>query len=240
MTCNLYETIYFNFELSSYYSSSVKTRFFQPLKRPNHSFISRVATSSRWNTYEFRRHLTRVGLISFTFHWSPLWDIDFSVNQEFPWCKLLGGGRGRRVTHQELSGAVRGQDPDPWLGEARPASCHLSDTGWDRPSGWERPTMGGEELARFPDYMTAGIRSHTPADMFHVRIDTRTHVYARTMTYLHFSTHVRTYELVRCWLPGLFRVITSTICDAVHMNHSSTDRSGKQKWHAAIGLNRHK
>lgn len=60
----------------------------------------------------------------------------------------MGGGSGRRVTHQELSGAVRGQDPDPWPGEAGPASCHLSDTGWDHPSGWERPTMGGEELAR--------------------------------------------------------------------------------------------
>ncbi len=58
------------------------------------------------------------------------------------------GGSFRRVAHQELSGAVRGQDPDPWPGEARPSSCHLSDTGWDHPSGWERPTMGGEELAR--------------------------------------------------------------------------------------------
>lgn len=46
------------------------------------------------------------------------------------------------------SGAVRGQDPDPWPGEARPASCHLSDTGWDHPSGRERPTMGGEEPVR--------------------------------------------------------------------------------------------
>ena len=30
----------------------------------------------------------------------------------------MGGGSGRRVTHQELSGAVRGQDPD--LGQERP------------------------------------------------------------------------------------------------------------------------
>lgn len=42
---------------------------------------------------------------------------------------LGGGGDGRLVTHQELSGAVRGQDPDLWLGGAGPASCHLSAAG---------------------------------------------------------------------------------------------------------------
>lgn len=167
-----------------------------------------------------------------------LWDIiDFSVNQEFPWCKLMGGGSGRRVTHQELSGAVRGQDPDPRPGEARPASCHLSDTSWDHPSGWERPTMGGEKLAR--SQTTCTWKQESAHTSRHVSCARR---YVNKCLCTHSDIHALLYACTLVWTCTILHAgaILGTICSAVHMNHSLTDRSGKQKWHTAIKLNRHK
>lgn len=85
------------------------------------------------------------------------------------------------------------------------------------------------------------VESQIP-DYTHIKAGVCTHKQTCFMCTL--NKHVCTYndtqalcqcvcaeELVRCYAPGLFWVITSTICGAVQMNHSLTDRYGKQKWH---------
>lgn len=101
---------------------------------------------------------------------------------------------------------------------------------WLRPSIWLSEAHHGWRGTCQNADMKAGM--HTLQQPYF--ISTRTNIYMRK-----WCRRTPSPCLQYC-TPRLFWVITSTIWGAVHMNHSPTDRSGKQKWHAAIKLNRHK
>lgn len=73
-----------------------------------------------------------------------LWDvIDSSVNQEFPWCKLMGG---RVVDVSPIRSCQRtGSRAVARRGRANQLSPLWH---WLRPSIWLRPTLGGEKPTR--------------------------------------------------------------------------------------------
>lgn len=151
--------------------SSVK-HVLQPLKRPNYSIISRVATSFR---ALMSSGVISPGCGSYHLHFIKARRETSLISQQtrsFHDASSWVGGSGRRVTHQELSRAVRGQDPDPWPGEARPASCHLLTLAEtihlaQRGPPWVERNSPGPRL-----HAHEGRNLHALADMFYVHIHT--------------------------------------------------------------------